>query len=96
VVSSGLDVDGGGIDIFDGVDASFEAWESLDCHPPTIIMSDPITVEDEHKSFESVDAPHEEETQPDPDEELMLDQGNGRVWLVKVIVLVPFHNRTTF
>lgn len=96
MVSSGLDVDGGGIDIFDGVDASFEAWESLDCHPPTIIMSDPITVEDEHKSFESVDAPHEEETQPDPDEELMLDQGNGRVWLVKVIVLVPFHNRTTF
>ena len=26
----------------------------------------------------------EEETQPDPDEVLNMDQGNGRVWSVKV------------
>jgi len=40
-------------------------------------------VEDEKKTFDA-DAQQEEETQPDPEEELMLDRGNGRVWLVKV------------
>ena len=38
-------------------------------------------VDDEKKPF---DAEAEEDSQPDPDEQLMLDQGNGRVWLVKV------------
>lgn len=40
-------------------------------------------MEDEKKRFDA-DAQQEEETQPDPEEELMLDRGNGRVWLVKV------------
>lgn len=40
-------------------------------------------MEDEKKRFDA-DAPPEEEAQPDPEEELMLDRGNGRVWLVKV------------
>lgn len=44
---------------------------------------DDLTVEDDKKRFEP-EAPHEDDTQPDPDEELMLDRGNGRVWLVKV------------
>ncbi|KIJ60352.1 hypothetical protein HYDPIDRAFT_117254 [Hydnomerulius pinastri MD-312] len=44
---------------------------------------DDAAVEDEKKPFDAEGA-QEEETQPDPDEELMLDKGNGRVWLVKV------------
>ncbi|KAG6331131.1 hypothetical protein ID866_7958 [Astraeus odoratus] len=44
---------------------------------------DDLNVEDEKKKFD-VEGQHEEETQPDPDEELMLDRGNGRVWMVKV------------
>lgn len=39
--------------------------------------------EDDKKQFAS-EAPNEEDTQPDPEEELLLDRGNGRVWLVKV------------
>jgi transcription initiation factor TFIIF subunit beta len=44
-------------------------------------MNEPL--DDERKPFE-VEVVHEDETLPDPDEQLMLDQGNGRVWLVKV------------
>lgn len=40
-------------------------------------------MEDEKKPFDA-EAGHEDDSQPDPDETLMLDQGNGRVWLVKV------------
>ena len=40
-------------------------------------------MEEDKKRFEP-EVSHEEDTQPDPDEELMLDRGNGRVWLVKV------------
>jgi transcription initiation factor TFIIF subunit beta len=40
-------------------------------------------VEDEKKPFDA-EAGVEDDSQPDPDEQLMLDQGNGRVWLVKV------------
>lgn len=40
--------------------------------------------EDEKKAFEAEGAAEAPETIPDPDEELMLDSGNGRVWLVKV------------
>ena len=40
--------------------------------------------EEEKKPF---DAEADEDSQPDPDEHLMLDQGNGRVWLVKVCTL---------
>ena len=44
-------------------------------------MDEPL---EEKKPFE-VEAPTEEDAQPDPDEELMLDKGGGRVWLVKVL-----------
>jgi len=40
-------------------------------------------VEDEKKPFDTEVGP-EDDSQPDPDEQLMLDQGNGRVWLVKI------------
>lgn len=45
---------------------------------------DDIALEDEKKPFDSVVGGNEEETQPDPDEHIMLESGNGRVWLVKV------------
>jgi transcription initiation factor TFIIF subunit beta len=48
---------------------------------------DAIVVDDEKKPFDA-EGPQEEETLPDPDEQLMLDQGNGRVWLVKVCAIV--------
>ncbi|KIP04282.1 hypothetical protein PHLGIDRAFT_129621 [Phlebiopsis gigantea 11061_1 CR5-6] len=38
-------------------------------------------VEDEKKDF---DAEQADESQPDPDEPLMMESGNGRVWLVKI------------
>lgn len=44
---------------------------------------DDIGLEDDKKKFDT-EGPPDEETQPDPEEELMLDRGNGRVWLVKV------------
>ena len=50
------------------------------------LVMDEFTVEDEKKPFE-VEGQNDEDTQPDPDEELMLDKGNGRVWLVKVSLL---------
>ncbi|KAG1821586.1 transcription initiation factor IIF, beta subunit-domain-containing protein [Suillus subaureus] len=43
---------------------------------------DDLTVEDEKKPFEAEH--NDDDAQPDPDEELMLDKGNGRVWLVKI------------
>lgn len=52
-------------------------------HHPSASMEE---VEDDKKVFEPNDN-HEDDALPDPDEQLMLDQGNGRVWLVKV----PFH-----
>ncbi|KAF9236290.1 transcription initiation factor IIF, beta subunit-domain-containing protein [Melanogaster broomeanus] len=43
----------------------------------------PITLRrTRRRGFE--DVAQEDETLPDPDEELMLDRGNGRVWLVKI------------
>lgn len=56
---------------------------------------DDLTVEDDKKRFDA-EAPHEEDTQPDPDEELMLDRGNGRVWLVKVSISLNMRPKTTF
>jgi transcription initiation factor TFIIF subunit beta len=49
---------------------------------------DDMSIDDEKKHFD-VDGPNDEETLPDPDEQLMLDQGNGRVWLVKVRLNPP-------
>lgn len=42
-----------------------------------------MDVEDEKKPFDA-EGNDDEDAQPDPDEHLMLDQGNGRVWLVKI------------
>lgn len=42
-----------------------------------------MEVEEEKKPFDAETA-QDEDAQPDPDEHLMLDQGNGRIWLVKV------------
>ncbi len=41
-------------------------------------------MEDEKKPFDAEQGGNEEETQPDPDESLVMESGNGRVWLVKV------------
>lgn len=48
-------------------------------------MDDATMVDEEDsKRFDSVHGGHEEDRQPDPQEELMMDSGDGRVWLVKV------------
>jgi transcription initiation factor TFIIF subunit beta len=44
---------------------------------------DDLAADDEKKPFEA-EGQQDDDAQPDPDEQLMLDQGNGRVWLVKV------------
>ena len=45
--------------------------------------------EEDSKQFDSVNGGNEEDNQPDPDEPLMMDAGNGRVWLVKVRIYPP-------
>jgi transcription initiation factor TFIIF subunit beta len=45
---------------------------------------DDLTVDDEKKPFDEVGAQIDDDSQPDPDEHLMLESGHGRVWLVKV------------
>ena len=40
-------------------------------------------VDDEKKLFDAETA-QDDDSQPDPEEHLMLDQGNGHIWLVKV------------
>ncbi|KIL62436.1 hypothetical protein M378DRAFT_1055660 [Amanita muscaria Koide BX008] len=45
-------------------------------------MNDAVT--GPKKPFEAELGGQDEDSQPDPDEHLMLDQGNGRVWLVKI------------
>ena len=52
------------------------------------MMEDIISVDDDDKKQFDADGIHDDDTQPDPDEQLMLDQGNGRVWLVKVRFLL--------
>ena len=47
-----------------------------------------MDVDDDKKPFDA-ELAQEEDSLPDPDEQLMLDQGNGRVWLVKVCL--PFY-----
>lgn len=41
------------------------------------------TMEDEKKPFDAEGGP-DDDTQPDPEEELMMQSNNGRVWIVKV------------
>ncbi|KAK2464601.1 hypothetical protein APHAL10511_003390 [Amanita phalloides] len=40
--------------------------------------------DDEKKPFDAELNGQDDDSQPDPDEHLMLDQGNGRVWMVKI------------
>ncbi|RPD59703.1 transcription initiation factor IIF, beta subunit [Lentinus tigrinus ALCF2SS1-6] len=48
-------------------------------------MEDTTMVEEEDtKQFDSVHGGHDEDHQPDPQEELIMDSGDGRVWLVKI------------
>jgi hypothetical protein len=51
------------------------------CHFVLLTMDAPV--DDEKKAFDAETA-QDEDSQPDPEEHLMLDQGNGRIWLVKV------------
>jgi transcription initiation factor TFIIF subunit beta len=44
---------------------------------------DDLAVEDEKKPFDALGG-NDEDSQPDPDEHIMLESGQGRVWLVKV------------
>ena len=53
-------------------------------------MDEPI--DDEKKSFDA-ETGNDDDAQPDPDEHLMLDQGSGRVWLVKVPIM---HRRAQY
>ncbi|KAI0766731.1 hypothetical protein BC629DRAFT_1537375 [Irpex lacteus] len=43
-----------------------------------------VAMEDEKKPFDAEHAGNEDDTQPDPDEELIMQANNGRVWLVKI------------
>jgi hypothetical protein len=49
-------------------------------------MDDITVVDDEKKPFDDLGAQNDEDSQPDPDEHIMLEAGHGRVWLVKVIL----------
>jgi transcription initiation factor TFIIF subunit beta len=48
---------------------------------------DDITAEDEKKPFDALGAHNDDDSQPDPDEHIMLESGHGRVWLVKACPL---------
>lgn len=49
--------------------------------------NDNVMEEDNKQHLDSIHNTHEEDdSQPDPDESLMMDAGNGRVWLVKVSI----------
>lgn len=45
---------------------------------------DDLAVEDEKKPFDALGGQNDEDSQPDPDEHIMLESGQGRVWLVKI------------
>ena len=51
-----------------------------------LVSMDDIAVEDEKKPFDALGAQNDEDSQPDPDEHIMLESGHGRVWLVKVSI----------
>jgi hypothetical protein len=50
-------------------------------------------VEDEKKPFDALGGHNDEDSLPDPDEHIMLESGQGRVWLVKVH---PLHSSLHF
>ena len=46
---------------------------------------DDAAVDEEKKPFDALGGNNDDDTQPDPDEHIMLESGQGRVWLVKVL-----------
>ena len=50
---------------------------------------DDIAVDEEKKPFDALGGQNDEDSQPDPDEHIMLESGHGRVWLVKVSIYTP-------
>ncbi|KAI0696943.1 transcription initiation factor IIF, beta subunit [Cytidiella melzeri] len=46
-------------------------------------MEDAV-MDDEKKPFDAENPGNEDDTQPDPDEELIMQANNGRVWIVKI------------
>ena len=48
------------------------------------LTMDDLAVDDEKKPFDALGGQNDEDSQPDPDEHIMLESGQGRVWLVKV------------
>ena len=49
-----------------------------------LFFMDDLTVDDGKKAFDALGAQSDGNSQPDPDEHLMLESGCGPVWLVKV------------
>ena len=45
---------------------------------------DDLTTDDEKKPLDALVGQNDEDSQPDPDEYIMLESGQGRLWLVKV------------
>ncbi|KAI0280934.1 transcription initiation factor IIF, beta subunit-domain-containing protein [Russula aff. rugulosa BPL654] len=45
---------------------------------------DNLTVDDEKKPFDALGAQNDDDSQPDPDEHLVLESGCGAIWLVKI------------
>ncbi|KAH9016134.1 transcription initiation factor IIF, beta subunit-domain-containing protein [Lactarius pseudohatsudake] len=45
---------------------------------------DELAVDEEKKPFDELGGNNEDDSQPDPDEHIMLESGQGRVWLVKI------------
>ncbi|KAJ2914827.1 hypothetical protein MD484_g5575, partial [Candolleomyces efflorescens] len=43
-----------------------------------------MDVDDEKKPFDAVGGGIDDDSHPDPDEELMLEQGQGKVWIIKI------------
>ena len=56
-------------------------------------MEDTV-MDDEKKPFDAENAANDDDTQPDPEEELIMQANNGRVWMVKVcrpLTRFPLH-----
>jgi hypothetical protein len=57
--------------------------------PSYITVMDTLAAEDEKKPFDAVALQNDDDTQPDPDEQLMYQEGPlGRIWLAKVMYIL--------
>ena len=48
-----------------------------------------VAMDDDKKQFDAELGGQDDDSQPDPDESLIMESGNGRVWLVKVLIPAP-------